>query len=235
MFLILLAGIQSLPVEPFEAAKVDGAGAWRTFVDHTLPMLRPTILVAVTLRVDRRADDVRPGLRAHPAAAREPSTQLISIYGYQTFFQFQQFGYAAAMLIMVALVVIVGGGLRRRADAEAADDAAPAWRRIGVRRRRRWPPSRSPSSRCSGWSSTSLKSNREITQDGTLVPHSFTFANYASLFNGREFGSYLTNSIVVTAVSVAIALLLGTHAAYALARFRLWRGHGALRRASACW
>ena len=50
MFLILLAGIQSLPVEPFEAAKVDGAGAWRTFVDHTLPMLRPTILVAVTLR-----------------------------------------------------------------------------------------------------------------------------------------------------------------------------------------
>ena len=72
--------------------------------------------------------------------------------------------------------------------------------------------------------STSLKSNREITQDGTLIPDSFTFANYASLFNGREFGAYLTNSIVVTAVSVAIALLFGTHAAYAVARFRLWRG-----------
>jgi len=72
--------------------------------------------------------------------------------------------------------------------------------------------------------STSLKSNREITQDGTLLPHSFTFANYASLFNGREFGAYLTNSVVVTAVSVAVALLLGTHAAYAVARFRLWRG-----------
>ncbi|MFL5754865.1 MAG: carbohydrate ABC transporter permease, partial [Chloroflexota bacterium] len=50
LFLILLAGIQSMPVEPFEAARVDGAGAWRTFVDHTLPLLRPTILVAVTLR-----------------------------------------------------------------------------------------------------------------------------------------------------------------------------------------
>jgi multiple sugar transport system permease protein len=72
--------------------------------------------------------------------------------------------------------------------------------------------------------STSLKSNREITQDGTLIPHSFTFANYASLFNGREFGSYLTNSIVVTAASVGVALLFGTHAAYAVARFRLWRG-----------
>src|SRR6266478_9875050 len=50
LFLILLAGIQSMPVEPFEAARVDGASPWRTFVDHTLPLLRPTILVAITLR-----------------------------------------------------------------------------------------------------------------------------------------------------------------------------------------
>jgi multiple sugar transport system permease protein len=68
--------------------------------------------------------------------------------------------------------------------------------------------------------STSLKTNREITQDGTLIPHSFTFDNYANLFRGRSFGSYLTNSVVVTSASVAVALLLGTHAAYALARFR---------------
>jgi multiple sugar transport system permease protein len=70
--------------------------------------------------------------------------------------------------------------------------------------------------------STSFKTNREITQDGTLVPRSFTLDNYAGLFNGRSFGSYLTNSVVVTALSVGIALLLGTHAAYAVARFRLW-------------
>ena len=110
MFLILLAGIQSLPVEPFEAAKMDGAGAWRTFVDHTLPMLRPTILVAVTLRgIDALTtfDQVYVLTRGGPGTA----TQLISIYGYQTFFQFQQFGYAAALLIMVALVVIAAAGL----------------------------------------------------------------------------------------------------------------------------
>jgi multiple sugar transport system permease protein len=71
---------------------------------------------------------------------------------------------------------------------------------------------------------TSVKTNREITQDGTLLPHSFTVANYLSLFNGRSFGSYLTNSVVVTVFSVGLALLLGTHAAYALARFRLWHG-----------
>jgi multiple sugar transport system permease protein len=71
---------------------------------------------------------------------------------------------------------------------------------------------------------TSLKSNREITQDGTLLPSALTIANYVSLFAGRSFGSYLLNSIIVTTASVAIALLVGTHAAYALARFRLWKG-----------
>jgi multiple sugar transport system permease protein len=118
LFLILLAGIQSMPVEPFEAARVDGAGAWRTFVDHTLPLLRPTILVAVTLRsIDALTtfDQVYVLTGGGPGT----STQLISIYGYQTFFQFQQVGYAAAMLFMVALVVLVAAGfavglMRRR-------------------------------------------------------------------------------------------------------------------------
>jgi multiple sugar transport system permease protein len=120
LFLILLAGIQSMPVEPFEAARVDGAGAWRTFLDHTLPMLRPTILVAVTLRAIEALttfDQVYVLTRGGPGT----STQLISIYGYQTFFQFQQVGYAAAMLFMVALVVLIGAGfavglMRRRAQ-----------------------------------------------------------------------------------------------------------------------
>jgi multiple sugar transport system permease protein len=71
---------------------------------------------------------------------------------------------------------------------------------------------------------TSLKTNREITQDTSLIPESLTTANYISLFSGREFGAYLTNSIIVTSVSVAIALILGTQAAYVLARFRLRGG-----------
>ncbi len=118
LFLILLAGIQSLPVEPFEAARVDGAGSWRTFVDHTLPLLRPVILVAVTLRA---VDALTTFDQVYVLTGGGPgtSTQLISIYGYQTFFQFQQVGYAAAMLFMVAVVVLVGSGfavgmMRRR-------------------------------------------------------------------------------------------------------------------------
>ena len=106
MFLIMLAGIQSLPVEPFEAARVDGAGSWRTFLDHTLPMLRPIIAVAVALRtIDAFTtfDQVFVLTGGGPGT----STQLISIYGYNTAFKFTQYGYAAAMMIVVAALVLV--------------------------------------------------------------------------------------------------------------------------------
>jgi multiple sugar transport system permease protein len=105
IFLILLAGLQSLPQEPFEAARVDGAGVWRTFVDHTLPMLMPVLVVAIVLRtIDAFTtfDQVYVLTHGGPGTA----TQLISIYGYDTFFRFQQYGYAAAMLLMVALIVL---------------------------------------------------------------------------------------------------------------------------------
>ena len=105
MFLILLAGIQSLPVEPFEAAKVDGAGAWRTFVDHTLPMIRPVLAVAIVLRtIDAFGtfDQVFVLTRGGPGEA----TKLVSIYGYDTAFKFQQVGYAAAMFVTLGLIVL---------------------------------------------------------------------------------------------------------------------------------
>jgi len=50
MYLILLAGLQSLPREPLEAARVDGAGTWESFWHVVLPMLRPVILIALTIK-----------------------------------------------------------------------------------------------------------------------------------------------------------------------------------------
>jgi multiple sugar transport system permease protein len=105
IFLILLAGLQSLPTEPFEAARVDGAGVLRTFFDHTLPMLKPVLAVAIVLRtIDAFTTFDQVYVLTHGGPGT--STELISIYGYDTFFRFQQFGYAAAMLLMVALVVL---------------------------------------------------------------------------------------------------------------------------------
>jgi multiple sugar transport system permease protein len=113
IFLILLAGLQSLPQEPFEAARVDGAGTWRTFVDHTLPMLAPVLVVAIVLRtIDAFTTFDQVYVLTHGGPGT--STQLISIYGYDTFFRFQQYGYAAAMLLMVALVVLASAFLAVR-------------------------------------------------------------------------------------------------------------------------
>ena len=113
MFLILLAGIQSLPVEPFEAARVDGAGGWRMFLDQTLPMLRPVLAVAIALRtIDAFTtfDQVFVLTKGGPGT----STQLISMYGYNTAFKFDEFGYGTAMLLTVALVVLAFAALTVR-------------------------------------------------------------------------------------------------------------------------
>jgi multiple sugar transport system permease protein len=71
---------------------------------------------------------------------------------------------------------------------------------------------------------TSLKHPVDIFGGVTLYPHHPTGDNYSRLFDTYHFGSYLVNSILVVAVSVAISLSLGTLAAYSLARFRLRLG-----------
>jgi multiple sugar transport system permease protein len=117
IFLILLAGLQSLPQEPLEAALVDGAGRVRLFFDHTLPLLRPVLLVAITLRVIDAIgtfDQIYVLTKGGPGTA----TRLISIYAYNTAFLFTQYGQAAAMLIcllaMVMLLMIAAVRMMRR-------------------------------------------------------------------------------------------------------------------------
>jgi multiple sugar transport system permease protein len=105
IFLILLAGLQSLPVEPFEAARVDGAGAWRVFVDHTLPMLRPVIAVSIVLRtIDAFGTFDQVFVLTHGGPGE--ATRLLSIFGYDTAFKFQQTGYAAALFVTMGLIVL---------------------------------------------------------------------------------------------------------------------------------
>jgi multiple sugar transport system permease protein len=106
IFLILLAGLQSLPQEPLEAALVDGAGRVRLFFDHTLPLLVPVLLVAVVLRtIDAIGtfDQIYVLTKGGPGTA----TRLISLHAYNTAFLFTQYGQAAAMLIMLLAAVMI--------------------------------------------------------------------------------------------------------------------------------
>ena len=100
LFLILLAGLHSLPQDPIEAAQVDGATRLQTFFHHTLPLLMPVLLVAVTLRT---IDAVGTFDQIFVLTGGGPgtSTQLISIYAYNTAFLFTQYGQAMVMLVVL--------------------------------------------------------------------------------------------------------------------------------------
>jgi len=104
--LILLAGLQSLPPEPFEAAAIDAAGAWRTFRYITLPMLRPVMAVCVVIRsIDafRTFDTVWTISGGGPARA----TELFSIYAYVESFQFLNLARGSAAAVIGALIIVV--------------------------------------------------------------------------------------------------------------------------------
>ena len=103
MFLILLAGLQAIPQEPYEAALIDGSNAWQTFRHVTLPLLKPAILVALLLRTMdllRVFDQVFILTEGGPGFA----TETISLYIYRTAFRFSNFGYAAAMSFVLLLI-----------------------------------------------------------------------------------------------------------------------------------
>ena len=83
--LLLLAGLQSLPKEPFEAAAIDGTSDWRVFRFLTVPMLRPVIVVCIVIRaIDafRTFDIVWTLTGGGPAR----STELFSLYAYDKAF-----------------------------------------------------------------------------------------------------------------------------------------------------
>jgi multiple sugar transport system permease protein len=104
--LILLAGLQSLPPEPFEAAAIDAAGAWRTFRYITLPMLRPVMAVCVVIRsIDafRTFDTVWTISGGGPARA----TELFSIYAYVESFQFLNLARGSAAAVIGAVIIVV--------------------------------------------------------------------------------------------------------------------------------
>jgi multiple sugar transport system permease protein len=104
--LLLLAALQSLPREPFEAAQIDAASAWRTFRYITLPMLRPVIVVCVVIRaIDafRTFDIVWTISGGGPARA----TEVFSIYAYVEAFQFMNFGRGSAAAVIGALIIVV--------------------------------------------------------------------------------------------------------------------------------
>lgn len=106
--ILLLAGLQSLPKEPFEAAAIDGTTAWRVFRYLTLPMLRPVIVVCIVIRsIDAfRTFDIVWTLTAGGPARQ---TELFSLYAYEQAFIFLNFGRGSAAALIGAVIVLIFG------------------------------------------------------------------------------------------------------------------------------
>lgn len=115
---ILLAGLASLPVEPFESARIDGANSVQTFWYLTLPLLRPAIMVAVLFRVIdslKNFDVIYVMTQGGPGRASET----INLYNFRVGFEFFHLGYAAAVALVLTLLVLGASALllrARRAD-----------------------------------------------------------------------------------------------------------------------
>jgi multiple sugar transport system permease protein len=107
VFLVLLAGLQAIPQEPYEAALIDGSNRWQTFRYVTLPLLKPAILIALLLRTMdllRVFDQIFILTEGGPGFA----TETISLYIYRAAFRFFDFGYAAAMsFVLLALTNVI--------------------------------------------------------------------------------------------------------------------------------
>ena len=107
VFLVLLAGLQAIPQEPYEAALIDGSSRWQTFRYVTLPLLKPAILIALLLRTMdllRVFDQIFILTEGGPGFA----TETISLYIYRTAFRFFDFGYASAMsFVLLALTNVI--------------------------------------------------------------------------------------------------------------------------------
>lgn len=105
MALILLAGLQSLPRDPFEAALVDGASGWQVFRHITLPLLQPTIIVALLLRLMdafKTFDLIFVLTKGGPGM----STEVLSYYAYRYGFKFFHIGQASSLSYILVVILV---------------------------------------------------------------------------------------------------------------------------------
>ncbi len=103
--LILLAGLQTIPQEEYEAAMVDGAGAFSRFIHVTLPGLRAVnviLILILILNSFRRVTMIYAMTGGGPARA----TETLSILTYNTAFTYQKIGYAAAIGTVLLLILL---------------------------------------------------------------------------------------------------------------------------------
>jgi multiple sugar transport system permease protein len=106
---IFLAGLQDIPRDYYEAARIDGAGRWVIFRRVTWPLLRPTSLFVLMISTITGVGGLQAFDLIYIMTKGGPanSTQLVIFYIYQQAFQFNDFGYASAMASFVVFILLL--------------------------------------------------------------------------------------------------------------------------------
>ena len=112
VFLILLAGLEALPVEALEAANVDGANGWQRLRYVILPMIGPTLSVVVMFRTIF-AFKVFDEIFLLTSGGPGTTTEVVSLYIYKVFFTENRLGYGALLAILTILTICAFVGTYR--------------------------------------------------------------------------------------------------------------------------
>ncbi len=102
MALLILAGLQMVPQDIYEAARLDGVPAWRVFRRVTLPLIMPAILVAVVFRA---LDALRVFDIVYVLTPNTDATRTMSVYARENLFDYDQFAYGSAASTLLFLVI----------------------------------------------------------------------------------------------------------------------------------
>jgi multiple sugar transport system permease protein len=104
--ILFLAALQGVPEDINEAARIDGAGAWRRFRSITLPMISPTVLLVSILTIVGSLE-VFAQIDVLTGGGPGNSTTVLVYYLYQQAFRFNDFGYASAIAVLLFAIVLI--------------------------------------------------------------------------------------------------------------------------------
>lgn len=118
--LIVLAGLKSLPHDPYEAARMDGASTFQIFWYITLPLIRPVLIAALMLR---SLDNLKEFDMIYTITQGGPgiSSETLYLYSYNVGFNFFKAGYGSALMVVVFLIVLVFNVVMNRLRLSAQD------------------------------------------------------------------------------------------------------------------
>jgi trehalose/maltose transport system permease protein len=102
MALLILAGLQVIPDDVYEASRVDGASKWQQFWQITLPLLRPALLVALIFRTMAtfRVFDMIYVLKSYAT-----ETMSVAVYAHREVVASQKVGYGSAVAVVIFLII----------------------------------------------------------------------------------------------------------------------------------